>query len=525
MVGGMGETRAVASQEWLFGPVRDLLFGCGLAYAGLLAIVGASGATMRSLSVWFSFLGVAFSLPHYGATIVRVYEKQASVKRYVVFSVYATVTLLLLLGLATHSAPAASLLVTVYLTWSPWHYTGQNYGLAMMFLRRRNIPVSPVLRRLLHASFVLSFATAMIPVHMGAWAPNNPVGVMDSAVVRFIPLGIPQRVGSPLFLLTAIACAAALVATVALMIRAAGAVRPLVPSLCILGTQAVWFSIPALLKQRFPSVAGAVGEPVQAFIWIAVGHAVQYLWVTSYYAKKSASAEPPARFLLKALAAGGAVWAFPVILFAPGALGRLPYDLGLGVAVGSVVNLHHFILDGAIWKLRDGRIARILIQNDKETDASSSRPVKPWIVRFAWGTAALGLLLYLVSTVSEDNWKSAVASGNVARVERYVGLFSLVGQDMAALHIELGRLKAQRGDIGEALDQFRAANDLAPTWTAWFEIGRLQEQTASWEKALAAYDSAIALRPDNEKVLRRRASVLRRLGMPEAADLRNGPLR
>ena len=30
--------------------------------------------------------------------------------------------------------------------------------------------------------------------------------------------------------------------------------------------------------------------------------------------------------------------------------------------VASVVNLHHFVLDGAIWKLRDGRVARVLLR-------------------------------------------------------------------------------------------------------------------------------------------------------------------
>jgi hypothetical protein len=36
--------------------------------------------------------------------------------------------------------------------------------------------------------------------------------------------------------------------------------------------------------------------------------------------------------------------------------------MGLGLLTASIVNLHHFVLDGAIWTLRDGRVARMLLR-------------------------------------------------------------------------------------------------------------------------------------------------------------------
>ena len=53
-----------------------------------------------------------------------------------------------------------SAIYSIYITWSPWHYAGQNYGLASMFLRRRGVEVTLWTRRALHASFVFSFALA-----------------------------------------------------------------------------------------------------------------------------------------------------------------------------------------------------------------------------------------------------------------------------------------------------------------------------------------------------------------------------
>ena len=52
----------------------------------------------------------------------------------------------------------------------------------------------------------------------------------------------------------------------------------------------------------------------------------------------------------------------PALVFAPQVLGGLPYDLGLGLMVASAVNLHHFVLDGAIWKLRNTRVAGVLLR-------------------------------------------------------------------------------------------------------------------------------------------------------------------
>jgi hypothetical protein len=56
-----------------------------------------------------------------------------------------------------------------------------------------------------------------------------------------------------------------------------------------------------------------------------------------------------------------AVWVVPVVLFAPEALGTFSFDAGLAMLVGSAANIHHFILDGVIWKLRSRPVARVLL--------------------------------------------------------------------------------------------------------------------------------------------------------------------
>ena len=128
----------------------------------------------------------------------------------------------------------------VYLTWSPWHYTGQNYGLAVMFLRRRDVTITPTAKRLFHASFLFSFLLTLLVVHgdslSGAvYAPNAPAsGVKDfSNAFRFIPLGIPLAVQKPLLTLCLGGYLITGVASGVLLARG-GSLRALLPSAEIL---------------------------------------------------------------------------------------------------------------------------------------------------------------------------------------------------------------------------------------------------------------------------------------------------
>ena len=57
------------------------------------------------------------------------------------------------------------MLFTIYLTWSPWHYTGQNYGIALMLLARRGITLSASVKKLVYSSFVLTYVITFFFIH------------------------------------------------------------------------------------------------------------------------------------------------------------------------------------------------------------------------------------------------------------------------------------------------------------------------------------------------------------------------
>ena len=130
---------AVAPRRWLVGPVTDLLFGCGLAYAFVFAAHALAGAAFRDWIpfAWLPIATLLVSTPHYGATLIRVYEDAQERRLQARFAVWATAALCVGFWLGLRSVAIGSLFVTLYLTWSPWHYTAQNYGVAMVLLRRR----------------------------------------------------------------------------------------------------------------------------------------------------------------------------------------------------------------------------------------------------------------------------------------------------------------------------------------------------------------------------------------------------
>ena len=104
------------------------MLGCGVLYLGVSIVAASygSGFSAGLPDLVAPLIILLLSMPHCGATLVRVYEQHQDRRAYVVFSLYVTATLGLAFVYGLFDAGFASLLATVYLTWSPWHYTGQN---------------------------------------------------------------------------------------------------------------------------------------------------------------------------------------------------------------------------------------------------------------------------------------------------------------------------------------------------------------------------------------------------------------
>lgn len=507
------------ANRWLFGPVPDLLLGCGGAYALLVGVLLLAGPTLRESqpALLFPLIALLVGTPHYGATLVRVYEHRADRRRYALFTVWATALIAAFFVAGIYVPAIGAFLVTLYLSWSPWHYTGQNYGIAVMFARRNGVAISDADKRWLYWSFLLSFLLALVVMH---GAGDAGVGSNYVSPIHFVPIGIPASVLGVVVPVLGTAAAVALVTAAVRLLRLAPA-RALLPVGLLMLTQLLWFSLPFVL--RYYEIHPRRLEPFDFdfrtyyFLWIAAGHQIQYLWVTSWYARQTGQWSGYAPWYGKVLAAGGGVWMLPALIFGPIGLGALSMDQGLAILVAAAVNVHHFVLDGAIWKLR-GRIAEILIRNATET---AEAPRASWLGagarRAVWAAGAFGIGLFAFHIVHQDLVRAAELRGDLAALRSTWQRLAWFGLDEAHGRLQLGRKLLAQGDLEGARAEFERSLALAPLPGAWDGLAETHARAGEWLLAAQACERGLERAPDDLSLLGHGAIAWRLAGQPERA--------
>lgn len=513
------------SRDWLFGPGPDLLLGCGGGYLLVFGLLALQGPTIRA---WLPLALIpllvnSLLLPHYGATLIRVYENRSDRRAYAFGAVWMTLLLAGVFIASLHSVLLGSLLVTVYLTWSPWHYSWQNYGIAVLFLRRRDIAISGAAARLLRLSFHAGLWLVWLALHGEASLGNYAPGAIRGDALRILPLGIPAGPRDAAIVVAGIAYLGATAGAVALLLRSAPW-RKLIPTLLMLLTQGLWFGIPVLVRHFgwFSSIEPlSIEHATYTFMWIAMGHGTQYLWVSAYFFNARDRQRRYGRFLFRSLAVGAAAWTLPALAFAPGLIGSIPFEAGLGLLVASVVNIHHFIIDGEIWKLRSKPIAKILVQAGSGSNGTQNEHSS--LHRYGWGIlTAAGVLAYAITMTEtverEVGIERAFSRGDLERVEQAARHLAWLGFDGPEAHTRVGSLAVARNDLARAARAFEHSLELWPTAAAWTGLGYVRGQLrGDWNSALAAFRAALDLDASYGEALFHSGVAYLELGLPERA--------
>ena len=506
---------AIPSKRWLYGPWPDLLLGCGLGYVALLFWLALSGAAASLHPAVPALLAVLISGPHYGATLLRVYERRSERQSYALFSTWATLIVVgaVVVGVFQHTV--ALVLFTLYITWSPWHYSGQNYGIAVMFLRRQGVELEPRTKRLLYLSFVSSFAVTFLTLHgSGGALEYNPNAVpYESTQLAVLPLGIPRAL-TEVLMVAALAGYLASLAGAALALRRRAEWRELLPTGALVLSQALWFVVPFSVAFYGWRTGVAPFDRMDHFVlWTALAHAAQYLWITSYYARNDATWNGQPRYLLKALAAGAAVWTLPVIAFAPDLTGGPEYLAGMGLLIAAGVNLHHFILDGAIWKLRNTRIANILIRPAREpaaADALAPAASLGWLGRGVWALCGAAIAVALLSIWWESSaFRARLRQGDPAGAEAVLENLARVGRDSSAARVELAAAWSRSGALQRARGQLERSLELRPGEQAFVGLAGLAAQERNWDGVLEVHERASAVSSTSSAQLDRLVALAR----------------
>jgi tetratricopeptide (TPR) repeat protein len=448
------------STLWIYNPWLDLIVGCGAWSLPLLLISYAVlASSARTWSVLFYGLAIFFNYPHYMATIYRAYHRAEDFEKYRIFTVHTTALVLLTLVVSHFWVWLLPWIFTIYLTWSPWHYSGQNYGLFMMFARRAGANPDKPTRGALYGAFIVSYLVLFLGFHTGP--STDPL---------FVSIGIPAIVSrwEQIILLAAFVWLSLF--GLSRLARETGW-RPLLPSFTLFSSQFLWFLLPAAI-----SLVKHLDIPQSRYSngVLAVMHSAQYLWITSYYARREAVSEsdktqpnwrPFAYFAV--LVAGG------IALFIPGpwlASRAFHFDLTTSFLIfGALVNIHHFILDGAIWKLRDGRIASLLL-NSKEkveqaiSDASGSVASKMrWFAGDTPGARRLqvsaAVLLLVWGTLDQVHHYLSLRSEDVTSLQRAEVLDAFDSQ----LQMRLAHRELEDGNWEQAESAWRRAMQISPS--------------------------------------------------------------
>ncbi len=522
-----GATTASRPPRWLFGPAPDLLFGCGVAYMLVFAALAVTGpeATLWLPATILPLLTVVAGGPHYGATLLRAYARKEDRVKYRTVTVMATLGLAVVFLLSLRLHQLGTLVVTLYLLWSPWHYSGQNYGLMLMFLGRRGISPPANLKRLIRASFVLSFLIVIVQLNgenpSASYAPSVQAtsGDPTEAVYTQLSLGIPTPIQTVLFYALVVAYLATLgVAGVALFRR--GSIRDLLPAIALVVTQVVWFSLPAIARQAnlsFGLVPLDADFAVYTFHYIAAAHGIQYVWITLYFHRKTHAGSRMSFFYGKSMLAGQLLWGLPALVFAPIMIGSFSYSADVSLLVASTVNLHHFVLDGAIWRLRDDRVGRVLVSEAPTAAARGPEIGRPWLAALVFGAGAVFVVSQIVNALEGHVFAQSLERREVAGAERALDHLRFVASDAYHLRLELGLLAQEAGDLDAAIRAFERSVELRPNPGAWYQKALVHAHRAEWELAAISFEGAYALAPFPPAYIAEFVDALMRAGRRERA--------
>lgn len=506
---------------WIHRPWLDLLVGCGGWSAPLLLISYLLvDDQARQWSAVFYALALVCNYPHYMATIHRAYGRADDRSRYKLFTHYLTAALVAV-GIAAHfQLGLLAWLFTAYVTWSPWHYTGQNFGLSMMFLRRAGVDVTPNDRKWLHAAFVASYVMLLAAFSEGA--SQDPL-IISAALPPVVARTIQVAAGL-VFLAAGVMTFRSLARSQAARGGGRGA---LLPAITLYITQALWFVVPIVVA--WISTATTPQTRYSTGI-LAVMHSAQYLWITHHFARKDAAGAAAAPGAAGAgQARGWNGWAYwttlvagGVALFIPGPwlasyAGRFDFTSSV-LIVTAVVNIHHFILDGVVWKLRDPRVSKVLTST-QETAAEQVAPARPGGTRmkvYVRAAAVVGL----IALAGVDQWRYVLALGGAEGAERAaLERASALNPFDSAVHLRLASAARLSGDEAAVERDLRKAVAIGSHSPApYHALERFLIESGRWQDAYAHCQLLLERWPRDVDTLVNTGVLALKLNDPAAAE-------
>lgn len=190
----------------------------------------------------------------------------------------------------------------------------------------------------------------------------------------------------------------------------------------------------------------------------------------------------------------------------------------------ALVNIHHFILDGAIWKLRDGKIASLLLNSrDRISGAAAEASghftkLGQWLVGSTTAARSLrvgtAILLLVWGTVDQARYYLSLHTDDIHALERAEALNSFdssVQMRLAHRAIEVGQPQQAEASWRRAMQ----ANPIDPAPRQAL-LQFLIDQNR-YDEAFTLTESSLKLTPKDANLLVDRGFLAQRRGHPDEA--------
>ena len=340
-------------------PVFDYLIiggGLSLIVTAVVLLNPAGGAIVDAAALPYFIL---FSnSAHFASSTVRLYTKPGT------FQALPFLTIafpLVILGVVTACLCVAGYLgrhvFALYLTWSPFHYAAQGYGLALVYAYRSGCQVLPGDKKLLFWTSLLPFFYAFVGIDGAGLDWLLPVTVLRDPLVHaphmFLIRVLPYVSIAAVFLLYL------------KVARSASGPLPIISALMLLANAAWWCFLPH-----------------DAFVWASIFHGIQYLGIVTIFHVKDQLARPGNRrgwlYHIASFYGLSLLLGYGLFSVLPWAFVMLGFGMVESIAVCvAAINIHHFIVDAYIWRLKKGDRNREIVESGPSAAAAREMSTVP----------------------------------------------------------------------------------------------------------------------------------------------------
>ncbi len=355
-------------------PVVDVLVACGgLSILFFFVVVGVGwgpwggNAYDRPEWAWRTAAALAFvvNYPHFAATNFRLYQSFDRMMQFPKVSFLSPVVVVAGLCAALVNTTFAEWYCKLFMTWSSYHFCAQSKGIALLYARRLGVQVDPITRWLIviatHTPFLYPTINSETFPNLGPFysvtIPRGLPWFSFAGGFHFSPIGLPDAWAPTVQTIAISIYYAGLAAIGLLVLRTLVQQKRLLPFAVLtpIFAQTLWF--------------GPWGAGSRAFNeFVPFFHSLQYMIIAWLFQLKEDSAQAGFLPSLDTVIWGTVKWfafivAGGILLFViwPWALNVRGYsELHALACVNAAIQIHHFFVDGVIWKIRDPRTRAML---------------------------------------------------------------------------------------------------------------------------------------------------------------------